>query len=288
MLGTAGMVFALAVPANALITQGPCTGNVKYIDTNQVIDATAPLSPTIEVPLAGRLEYSGALNLPAPDTEVAYEGGVFVEFMSGSWAAATWGPALTMEVVAGGLYTYDVPSWAPKGTGAIPVVAFHDHNGTICRAKFNVALIGSPWGPVSIVVLIGAVLFMLAMLGAAFNRPDKGRGRPVLGVVAGFLFGAFLGAALFLFGLIDLDSPFLAILPFLLAFLGLVLALWGPFGSNPTAPTPTTSMDVGTAAAGSGPTAVSDTGGGDSSGGDSSGGGGSGDSSDGGDSSGGS
>ncbi len=249
MFAIAGMVFAVTVPANALITQGPCTGSVTYFDTNQVIDASAPLSPTIEVPLSGRLEYSGALNMPAPTSEVPYEGGVFVEFLTGSWAAATWGRALSAEVVAGGLYSYDVPSWAPKGTGAIPVVAFHDHNGTICRAKFNVALIGSPWGPVSVVVLIGMVLFMLAMLGAAFNRPAKGRGRPILGVVAGFLFGAFLGAALFLFGLIDLDSPFLVVLPFLLAFLGLVLALWGPFGGNAPVPTATTSMDVGHATA---------------------------------------
>lgn len=246
ILGTFGMIFAVMVPAKALITQGPCTGSVRYLDTNQVIDATAPLSPTIEIPLAGRLEYAGALNQPPPGTEVPYEGGVFVLFLTGSWAAATWGPAASDEVVAGGLYTYDVPSWAPRGTGAIPVEAFHDHNGTICRARFNVALVGSPWGPVSIVVLIGTVLFMLVMLGAAFNRPAKGRGRPILGVVAGFLFGAFLGAALFLFGLIDLDSPFLTVLPFLLAFVGLALALWGPFGSTPpAAPTATTSMDVG-------------------------------------------
>jgi hypothetical protein len=241
-----GMIFAVAVPANALITQGPCTGAVRYLDTNQVIDADDPLSPTIEVPGTGRLEYAGALNLPPPDQEVPYDGGVWVLFATGSWAAATWGPAATQDVEAGGLYTYEVPSWVPKGTGAIPVEVFHDHNGTICRARLNVALIGSPWGPVSIVVLIGAVLFMLAMLGAGFNRPAKGRGRPILGVVSGFLFGAFLGAALFLFGLINLESPFLVVLPFLLAFVGLILALWGPFGSSPPAPpTATTSMDVG-------------------------------------------
>lgn len=249
-LGTLVLMFALMAPANALITQGRCTGSVTYVDTNQTIDANAPLSPTIEVPLAGRLDYRGELNLPAPATEVRYDGGVFVEFLTGSWAAATWGPALTMEVVAGGLYTYEVPSWAPKGTGAIPVVAFHDHNGTICRAEFNVALIGSSWGPVSILALVGTGVFAAAMIGAGFNRPDKGRGRPILGVVAGFFFGLFLGASLFLFGLIDLDSPFLVVLPFLLAFVGLVFALWAPFGAKPpAAPTATTSMDVGHSAA---------------------------------------
>jgi hypothetical protein len=257
------MIFALAVPANARITQGPCTGGVTYVDTLQVIDADAPLSPTIEVPLKGRLEYTGALNQPAPASPVRYEGGVFVEFMTGSWAAATWGPATSVEVIAGGLYSYDVPSWAPKGSGAIPVEAFHDHNGTICRAKFNVALIGSPWGPVLIVVLIGAVVFMLAMLGAAFNRPAKGRGRPILGIAAGFFFGLFLGAALFLLGLIDLDSPFIVVLPFLLAFLGLVLALWGPFGSAPPPPTATTSMDVGHGTTGSDGSPAGDSAGGD-------------------------
>jgi len=249
----AGMIFGAAVPANAFITQGPCDGSVTYLDTNQTIEADAPLSPTIEVPLSGQLDYRGAIAPTVADGEVPYEGGVYVEFWTGSWAAATWGRALTDEFVAGGLYSYDVPSWAPKGSGAIPVVAIHDHNGTICRAEFNVALVGSPWGPVSIVVLIGAVLFMLAMLGAAFNRPDKGRGRPILGLVTGFLFGLLFGAALFLFALIDLESPFLVVLPLLMAFLGLVLALWGPFGTGSTTPTATTSMDVG-----SGDTAAAD------------------------------
>ena len=63
-----------------------------------------------------------------------------------------------------------------------------------------------------------------------------------------------LPASLFLFGLLDLDSPVLVILPFLLAFAGLFLALWGPFGAKaPSGPTATTSMDVGhTASTGEG------------------------------------
>jgi hypothetical protein len=56
------------------------------------------------------------------------------------------------------------------------------------------------------------------------------KGRPILGIVGGFLFGLFLAITLFLYGVIPLDSPFVLILPIAGIVLGIVLAAWAPFG----------------------------------------------------------
>lgn len=61
------------------------------------------------------------------------------------------------------------------------------------------------------------------------------KGRPILGVMSGFFFGLFGGMALFLFGVIPLNSALLWILPLLGILLGLVLAAWAPFGKGPQA-----------------------------------------------------
>lgn len=57
------------------------------------------------------------------------------------------------------------------------------------------------------------------------------KARPILGVVAGFLFGLFGGLTLFLWGAIPLHSSLIWILPIVGALLGLILAAWAPFGS---------------------------------------------------------
>ena len=69
------------------------------------------------------------------------------------------------------------------------------------------------------------------------------KGRPILGVITGFLFGLFLGVTLFLYGVIPLSSDMLWILPLLGILLGLIMAAWAPFGKSVVpapAPTPAT------------------------------------------------
>jgi hypothetical protein len=56
------------------------------------------------------------------------------------------------------------------------------------------------------------------------------KGRPILGIISGFMFGLFLGPTLFLWGVIPLHSDFIWILPILGIVLGLVMAWWAPFG----------------------------------------------------------
>ncbi len=67
------------------------------------------------------------------------------------------------------------------------------------------------------------------------------KGRPILGVITGFLFGLFLGITLFLYGVIPLSSDLLWILPLLGILFGLIMAAWAPFGkSAEPAPGPAT------------------------------------------------
>jgi hypothetical protein len=56
------------------------------------------------------------------------------------------------------------------------------------------------------------------------------RGRPVLGVFAGFFFGLFLGATLVLTGVLPLNSVWLTAMPFLGVVYGLLMARFAPFG----------------------------------------------------------
>jgi hypothetical protein len=73
------------------------------------------------------------------------------------------------------------------------------------------------------------------------------KGRPILGVISGFLFGLFLGITLFLYGVIPLSSDMLWILPLLGILLGLIMAAWAPFGkSAEPAPAPVTDTETTT------------------------------------------
>jgi hypothetical protein len=56
------------------------------------------------------------------------------------------------------------------------------------------------------------------------------KGRPILGVISGFMFGLFLGPTLFLWGVIPLHSNLIVILPFVGIAIGIVMAWWAPFG----------------------------------------------------------
>jgi hypothetical protein len=58
------------------------------------------------------------------------------------------------------------------------------------------------------------------------------KGRPILGIISGFLFGLFGGITLFLYGVIPLASSLLWILPLVGIVLGLFMAAWAPFGGG--------------------------------------------------------
>ena len=58
------------------------------------------------------------------------------------------------------------------------------------------------------------------------------RGRPVLGVIFGFLFGLCLGVTLVLLGVLPLNSIWVTVMPFLGVVYGLVMAKVAPFGKG--------------------------------------------------------
>jgi hypothetical protein len=58
------------------------------------------------------------------------------------------------------------------------------------------------------------------------------RGRPVLAAISGFFFGLFLGLDLLFFGVVQLDSVLLTLLPIVGLVLGIVLAMWAPIGGS--------------------------------------------------------
>jgi hypothetical protein len=55
------------------------------------------------------------------------------------------------------------------------------------------------------------------------------RGRPVLGVFAGFFFGLFLGVTLVLIGVLPLNSWLVTAMPFIGVVYGLLMARFAPF-----------------------------------------------------------
>jgi hypothetical protein len=62
------------------------------------------------------------------------------------------------------------------------------------------------------------------------------RGHPVLGVLAGFLFGLFLAVTLVLAGVLRLNSVLVTVLPFAGLLYGLLMAWLAPFGGRDRTP----------------------------------------------------
>jgi hypothetical protein len=65
----------------------------------------------------------------------------------------------------------------------------------------------------------------------------KRRGHPILGGIAGLLFGLFLDLFLVTATVVSLDSILLTILPIALLVLGVVWGIAAPLGRSPSDPT---------------------------------------------------
>jgi len=72
------------------------------------------------------------------------------------------------------------------------------------------------------------------------------KGRPILGVISGFLFGLMFGITLFFFGVVPLHSDALWILPLVGIVFGLVMAAWAPFGDGSSSAAPDTAAPSAT------------------------------------------
>jgi putative flippase GtrA len=60
----------------------------------------------------------------------------------------------------------------------------------------------------------------------------RAQGHPVLGAINGFFLGMFVALDLLFFGVVQLDSVFITILPIVGIVVGIALGYWGPLGRS--------------------------------------------------------
>jgi hypothetical protein len=170
------MVATLATPASAEVIQSGCTGSAEFSNGTKVNEST-PLSEVFEVPAKDdNVIYAGAIDLEPADEPEPFGGDVSVRLpLGGSWVAASWPvpPGETESVSDTGTYSYEVPSFLPRGTGGMEVTAFHQQRGVTCEVAVTLALAGSP-GPAALIGTAGTLVFGLGV-GAAGSRKGVSR-----------------------------------------------------------------------------------------------------------------
>jgi hypothetical protein len=220
--------------AAAEVVSGSCTGTVT-IDDSVVLEADQPRDVPVEVPTNGSFVFVGSIDRDGgEEAPVPYRGELRLLLPIGSWQLEDWsGETTETEVVASGGYA--LPGVLPGGTGAIPFEVVHIAGGDVCRIVVSVTTLGSTWDAMTIGLLV--VTFLLVAATFAAGRQDaSGRGRPLVGLVAGLLGGLTGAATLFGAAGISLDSAVWLVLPAVLGALGLLLGVMAPFGGEPTAP----------------------------------------------------
>jgi len=165
-------VVALATPAGAVMT-GPCSGSAVF-SNGTVVDGAQPLSVISVIPEKDVVSYTGQIDISPPDDEIPFSGSMQAKVAGiANIPLASWSGE-TDDVSVGGVYTYEAPSWVPRGTGEINVVGDHDHNGTLCSVSVNVTLEGSP-GAVAIIAATGTALFFAGVMAAGFKKTGVGQ-----------------------------------------------------------------------------------------------------------------
>lgn len=232
LLGSAAPMAAVAE-----VVSGTCTGSVT-IDDTVVLEADQPRDVAVEVPTSGSFVFVGSIDRDAgEEAPVPYSGELRLLLPVGSWQLESWsGETTDTEVVASGGYV--LPEVLPGGTGPIPFEVVHIAGGDVCRIVVSVTTPGSTWDAVTIGLLV-VTLLLVAATFAAGRQDTRGRGRPLVGLIAGLVGGLTAAATLFGSAAIALDSAVWWVLPAVLAALGLLLGAAAPFGGGAgTAETP--------------------------------------------------
>jgi len=160
LLGTITIfwVVGLAAPAGAEVFQGGCTGSATFSDGTTVTEST-PLSEVVVVPEADSVIYAGSINLPPPDDEVPFAGGITVQLPRFGWTVVDWADE-TKEVSDAGTYAYEVPGFVPRGI-QLEVSASH--------TQLTMKLAGDP-GAAALIGATGTVVFLAATIGAGVKK----------------------------------------------------------------------------------------------------------------------
>jgi hypothetical protein len=235
LVACASVLLGWTVQASAAaeVVSGRCTGTVT-IDDSITLDADQPREVPVEVPTSGSFVFVGSIERDGgEEAPVPYSGELRLLLPIGSWQLEDWsGETTDTEVVASGGYA--LPVALPSGTGPIPFEVVHIAAGEVCRIVVSVTTPGSTWDAVTIGLLV-VTLLLVAATFAAGRQDAGGRGRPLVGLVAGLLGGLAGAATLFGAAGIALDSAVWWVLPAVLAALGLLLGVMAPFGAEATA-----------------------------------------------------
>lgn len=163
-------VAALSAPAGAIVTDG-CTGSATF-SNGTIVNAGQSLSIVSVIPTEDTtVGYVGAIDIPRPppDEPIPFVGGVGASIAGiGSWTVVPWSGD-TIEIDAKGSYMYDIPTWVPRGTGTINVIASHTQGGKTCMAQVNVTLDGNP-GAAAVIGATGTALFFAGTLAAGMKK----------------------------------------------------------------------------------------------------------------------
>jgi len=134
VLGLLTVLFlgVVAIPASAEITKGSCTGQATFPSkpTDSQLTAERPRDEVFDVPEADSVQYSGNLGPGAEPSEepLSFEGGLVLSLPRFSFQVKGW-EGDTKDVEAGGVYTYEVPDFVPRGTGALELTGWHSQEG---------------------------------------------------------------------------------------------------------------------------------------------------------------
>lgn len=160
-------VLAFASPAGAVMN-GPCSGTATF-SNGTVVDGAQPLSVISVIPEKDAVAYTGQIDIAPPDDEIPFSGSMQAKVAGiANIPLATWSGE-TDDVSVSGVYTYEAPSWVPRGTGEINVVGDHDHNGILCSVSVNMTLEGSP-GAVAVIAATGTALFFAGVMAAGVKK----------------------------------------------------------------------------------------------------------------------
>lgn len=143
---TALIVGILSIPASAEITEGSCTGQATFPSkpTDKQLTAERPKDDVFDVPEADSVQYSGNLGPGAEpsDEPLSFEGGLTLALPRYNLAVAGW-KGNTEDVMYGGVYTYEIPDFVPRGTGGLELTGWHNQDGyPDCEGVVTISLQG--------------------------------------------------------------------------------------------------------------------------------------------------
>jgi hypothetical protein len=148
LLGMLTTLFVgiLALPAFAEITKGSCTGQATFPSkpTDKQLTAERPKDDVFDVPDTDSVQYSGNLGPGAEPSEepVAFEGGLTLALPRYNLTVAGW-EGDTEDVMYGGVYTYEIPDFVPRGTGGLELTGWHNQTGyPDCEGVVTISLQG--------------------------------------------------------------------------------------------------------------------------------------------------